>query len=203
MLDLEKIQKTVFENSLETCEYISGFTNTRSKIKVHCIKHDLFFETNYENVKRSNRKHYICPECQKEERQSSQILVKCAYCNKEFSKAPSKLEKSKSGLHFCCREHKDLAQKLNSGEQFSAIRPEHYGVIVSDYRKLALRNFSHKCAVCGWDEDKDVLEVHHKDSNRENNNIENLIILCPLCHKKLTTNKYFLTNNNEIKPKDQ
>ena len=43
-------------------------------------------------------------------------------------------------------------------------------------------------------EDKDVLEVHHIDSNHCNNDIDNLMILCPICHRKLTLHYYELDN---------
>lgn len=69
------------------------------------------------------------------------------------------------------------------------IRPEHYG-INNDYRTLALRNYPHQCAVCGWNQDVDVLQVHHIDQNRQNNDLNNLIILCPTCHQKLSIGKY-------------
>jgi hypothetical protein len=39
-----------------------------------------------------------------------------------------------------------------------------------------------ECARCGYDNSL-VLEVHHKDRDRENNSIENLEVLCANCHK--------------------
>ena len=39
---------------------------------------------------------------------------------------------------------------------------------------------------------KIVLEVHHIDENRNNNDISNLVILCPICHKYLTLHLYTL-----------
>jgi predicted HNH restriction endonuclease len=39
------------------------------------------------------------------------------------------------------------------------------------------------CEKCGED-DPDVLVVHHKDRNRNNNNPDNLAILCANCHMK-------------------
>ena len=80
------------------------------------------------------------------------------------------------------------------------MRPEHYGVneSSSSYRKLAFRNYSHKCAICGWDEDEDILQVHHIDENRLNANLNNLIILCPTCHQKLTIGKYKLVGREKI-----
>lgn len=203
----EQINQKVFENSLETCEYVSGYETVMSIIKVKCLVHNLEFETKYENVRRATRKHHICPICQQEDKnktyEKNRQEVECAYCNQKFMKAISKLEKSKSGLYFCCREHKDLAQRLESGQKFDEMRPDHYGKTESkNYREKSFRTYEHECAICGWDEDKDVLEVHHIDENRDNNDISNLIILCPICHRKLTTNKYVLVDRKYIQKKE-
>ena len=42
-----------------------------------------------------------------------------------------------------------------------------------------------KCELCGlsvWQNQKLSLELHHKDGDHYNNNLDNLIILCPNCH---------------------
>ena len=204
-LNIETIKQKVFVNSLNTCEYVSGYENTNSIIRVKCVKHNLEFETKYENVRRDNRAHHICPKCQEEDKLAKRletgIEVECAYCGKKFIKPNSKLDNSKSGLYFCCREHKDLAQSLKSGDKFAKMRPEHYGKILSrnsNYRDFAFREHGAKCAICGFDEDIDMLEVHHIDENRDNNTAENLIPLCPMCHRKLTTHKYKLINREKI-----
>jgi len=49
------------------------------------------------------------------------------------------------------------------------------------YRRKALKYYGAKCQMCG-DTREIVLDVHHKDKNRENCNIENLIVLCKNCH---------------------
>ena len=104
----------------------------------------------------------------------------CIYCKKEFYKCESKKKKSRSGLHFCCRKHKDLGQRLESG--LKAIHPPHYGDGKWTYRRKAFEEYEHKCNKCGWGDHIPVLEVHHKDRNRKNDNIDNLEILCPTCH---------------------
>ena len=199
-LSLDTVKNKVFQNSLETCEYIDGFENTSSTITVRCKIHDVIFATKYENVRRDNRPHHICPECQKEDKDnkysSQRAAFVCDYCGKEFTVALSKAEKSKSGLHFCCREHKDLAQRLDSGEKFDTLRPSHYGTGEHNYRDIAFREFPHKCVCCGWDEDERLLEVHHIDSNREHNTLDNLTILCPLCHRKITLGYYEYDKDN-------
>lgn len=189
----------VWKNSLETCEYLGGYENSTSTIRVRCIKHNYEFETKYENVRRDARAHFLCPYCQQEARDikfaEKRTLVKCAYCGKEFYKPNSKLENSKSGLYFCCREHKDLAQQIEFG--LEEMWPEHYNQLTS-YRNNAFRHYPNKCAICSWDEDKDILEVHHIDEDRSHNDLENLIILCPICHRKLTSHKYKLINREQI-----
>jgi hypothetical protein len=50
------------------------------------------------------------------------------------------------------------------------------------YRKLAFANYPQMCAHCGFGI-KDVLEVAHTDCNRSHNEVDNLVILCPTCHK--------------------
>lgn len=42
-----------------------------------------------------------------------------------------------------------------------------------------------KCEICGiseWYGKKLVLELHHIDGNHNNNNLDNLMLLCPNCH---------------------
>lgn len=52
----------------------------------------------------------------------------------------------------------------------------------SDYRKIAFDVYDPLCAHCGFGVPA-VLEVAHIDGNRTNNDITNLVILCPNCHK--------------------
>jgi hypothetical protein len=42
---------------------------------------------------------------------------------------------------------------------------------------------NNRCELCGWDTYPQVLEVHHKDRNHKNNDANNLIALCPICHR--------------------
>ncbi|MFQ5965938.1 MAG: HNH endonuclease [Candidatus Scalinduaceae bacterium] len=51
-----------------------------------------------------------------------------------------------------------------------------------NYRKLAFDSYDPLCAHCGFGVPS-VLEVAHVDSDRNNNEVDNLIILCPNCHK--------------------
>jgi hypothetical protein len=53
-----------------------------------------------------------------------------------------------------------------------------------DYRQLAFKDYPPVCAHCGFGV-VDVLEVCHIDCQRTNNDVRNLVILCPTCHKML------------------
>lgn len=179
---------------------IGEYKGKSQPIKLHCNIHHIDFIVSAECFMRGAKDvRGGCPQCVQDKRSanSTQVQLTCAYCQKTFTRSPSSLNKSKSGLYFCCREHKDLAQRLESGPAFVEIRPEHYG-INNDYRTLALRNYPHQCAVCGWNQDVDVLQVHHIDQNRQNNDLNNLIILCPTCHQKLSIGKYQLIDRKEI-----
>lgn len=103
----------------------------------------------------------------------------CAQCGQEFYRNASKQSISKSGLQFCSRICKDVAQRIGG---LAAIQPSHYGDNTSEYRVLALRELPNECARCGYDEHLAALIVHHKDTDRSNNSLENLEILCANCH---------------------
>jgi len=51
-------------------------------------------------------------------------------------------------------------------------------------RELALERDFHKCTVCGKTHHEIMLDVHHKDRIKSNNELENLVTLCHSCHTK-------------------
>lgn len=57
---------------------------------------------------------------------------------------------------------------------------------MTDPRKLALQYYPNACSAgCGIEEAR-VLQVHHIDENRRNNKVNNLMLLCPTCHERVT-----------------
>lgn len=102
----------------------------------------------------------------------------CAYCTTPFWASQRRQNLSKSGLLFCGRSCKNLAQRL---EGIPEMHPEHYGSGVS-YRKIGLRNCGQICSGCGFSSVPEILQVHHRDKNRKNYSLENLVVLCPNCH---------------------
>lgn len=53
-----------------------------------------------------------------------------------------------------------------------------YNISLEDYKSL-----TNKCFLCGFD--KFPCDLHHKDLNKKNNDINNFIGLCPNCHHGL------------------
>lgn len=151
-----------------------------------CLNCNTEFEALLREVKRGNGK-FCCRSCSskyaaRQRAEAKPLNCECAYCGKKFYRNPTKKRASKSGLYFCCREHKDLAQRLEAG--ITEIQPDHYGSESSrSYRKKAFRILPSRCNRCGYSEVPEVLQVHHIDRDRSNNQVENLEILCPTCHE--------------------
>ncbi|MCH8004275.1 MAG: HNH endonuclease [Nanoarchaeota archaeon] len=49
-------------------------------------------------------------------------------------------------------------------------------------KEIIFKKFNNKCSVCNKAEG---LHIHHKDKNPKNNRMDNLIVLCGVCHKKI------------------
>jgi 5-methylcytosine-specific restriction endonuclease McrA/transposase len=52
-------------------------------------------------------------------------------------------------------------------------------------RKHALKRDLYRCRMCNKNEEEATLHVHHRDLNKENNMLKNLMTLCEVCHGKL------------------
>ena len=123
----------------------------------------------------SPREHYCSQTCFYDSSGQDRIELECAHCKKLFTRAKSKLKNSKHKKYFCCRDHKDQAQKY-----MKEIQPDHYGT-GKEYRNKALSYYGSVCSICGFDNIL-AIEVHHKDRDRNNNSIDNLEVLCANCH---------------------
>ena len=93
------------------------------------------------------------------------IIKKCLYCNKEFRTSPSHNRK------FCSIFCKCEAMKKSKTGNFQSAR-----------KALKNRGLICKCFDCGYSSFPEILGVHHNDKNKNNNSLNNLIVLCPNCH---------------------
>ena len=94
--------------------------------------------------------------------------ITCPVCQVSFkpkSKTQTTCSRSCSNTHF------------RSGVNHYAYTPEK-----QNYRTLCFAHYPKKCIICG--EDK-IVAVHHYDENHDNNDINNLVPLCPTHHQYL------------------
>jgi len=121
---------------------------------------------------------YCSKKCQAEGQKKGK-WIECDYCGKRIYRTPRDFRKSKSKKFFCSVKCHCAWENENvrCGENAPNWIAGH-----NVYRRLlnrtGIKERCNRCANC----DKRVLVVHHKDSNRKNNKIENLEWLCRNCH---------------------
>jgi len=97
-------------------------------------------------------------------RRRKRIIKICPVCNESFETVDGSTHEKITCSHSC------------SNTYFRTKEDTKY-----NYREKALNHYGKKCSIC--DEDREhVLQVHHIDLNRDNNDIDNLKVLCANCH---------------------
>jgi len=102
---------------------------------------------------------------------------RCINCNLEVTKANSK-EK------FCsinCQHNYTLEENVKSGKASP-----------KSLKRFLVKHYGNKCWTCGieeWNKKTIIMEMEHIDGNSENNNLENLSLICPNCHSQTSTYK--------------
>ena len=116
------------------------------------------------------------------------VRVKCANCGEGKTINRSLFDASSSKLFFCDRSCKEEQQTVGG-----LLALPHYGD--GSYRKAAMDKYGAKCSACGITGNH-LLVVHHVDGDRENNSVNNLVVLChnhhANRHKKLLNGEYVL-----------
>lgn len=159
-------------------------------ISKNCLNCEIEFQAPKREIKRGFGK-FCSIKCSSQHQSKLAIAkgpkdpnVSCAYCFQKFYINNSKRERSKSGLYFCCRKHKDKAQRLGGIKE---IMPAHYGTTKRKdesrhYRRIAFSAKVQSCERCGYNSHPAAIIVHHIDRDRMNDDILNLEVLCANCH---------------------
>lgn len=94
-----------------------------------------------------------------------------------YEKVTVKLEKQKIAE----REHQFNLKHKAEKEYFGKEKTKRE-FMDNNFKESIFDKFNNECAICGA---KEGLHIHHKDENPSNNQINNLIVLCGVCHKKV------------------
>ncbi len=104
--------------------------------------------------------------------------IKCFNCGKRIYRSLGQLRRSKSGKFFCNKS----CQACWRNKYFVGEKHANWKSGISTYRNILERNGRKPfCALCKIN-DKRILTAHHKDRNRNNNKLSNLVWLCLNCH---------------------
>lgn len=131
---------------------------------------------------------FCSKQCEIEFRKSGSF-VKCAECGKDTYKARKHINKIRGDKFFCSRScSASFHNKLRTGPKSGAWKDGS-----ASYRQRALATYGKccqnpNCEICGAGIKipESMLDVHHVDGNRKNNDIENLVVLCVWCHAQKT-----------------
>lgn len=111
------------------------------------------------------------------------IELKCSFCEEPF-------EKIKGNYDFAVKNGQSVffhsalcASKWRSTHMLGTNHPKFKGEFKT-YRDRAIREYGHACTRCGYSL---IVDVHHIDGNHQNNELSNLDVLCPNCHREVTT----------------
>jgi predicted nucleic acid-binding Zn ribbon protein len=156
--------------------------------------------------------------------------VQCMVCKKDIYKRPIEISRNNGNVYcsvtcygLSCRKEvpciicgklilagankKTCSRKCSNinraGIKYKQNRP--HDKVISQ-RQLKLRLIDDRgtiCERCGYNK-VEILQVHHKNRNRNNNNLENLELICPNCHyEEHLLEKSWLTKYNYERAKEE
>jgi len=126
------------------------------------------------------------------------ITVVCQECGKEYHPRYSSMGK------YCSRECSAKARTKNVYIDYINNQDKYYGRSNMSWLKpFILKKQNCKCAICGmenkWQDKKLVFILDHIDGHANNNNIDNLRLVCPNCDSQLETYKSRNKRSDRIK----
>jgi hypothetical protein len=111
--------------------------------------------------------------------QKTGTKFKCHVCSKEVYRNVATQTRSESQKYFCSKSCQTV---WRNRDVYTREKHANWKSGESSYRAFMRRTSKNKlCAKCNT-VDTRVLAVHHKDRNRQNNDVSNLIWLCHNCH---------------------
>lgn len=130
----------------------------------------------------------------------------CVVCNKPIYRRPVEIKRGKvfcSSICYGISQRKEIpclvcgklmltglnkktcsrscANKHRAGIKYKIGRPRDKARTFRTIKLRLLEERGSRCARCAYNK-YEILQVHHKDRNRNNNKLDNLELICPNCH---------------------
>lgn len=92
---------------------------------------------------------------------------------------------------YCSHKCRNIRKRrgINGGMDSNTQKRKYIEYLATSGKLLA-------CEVCTFSNPREILQVHHKDKNRANGDLSNLILLCPNCH---CTTHHHMRKNKRVK----
>lgn len=172
--EFEKIIKTSNSKS-EICKKL-GLSNGGSTFKtINKLATEFMIDmSEFKTVKNVIRKYEL-------------INKQCPICENEFETQKGHKNEKITCSYSCANTYFRSGEKHPNFKEFDkyddeSLRSSNFS---KKYRKICFKYHKHKCCVC--DENK-ILDVHHFDENKRNNEPSNLIPICATHHNYLHSN---------------
>jgi len=163
-------QKPVVDRNIQLDYYLY-------MVRVNCQNCDKEFYVKPNRILRGWGK-YCSKTCQHIGAKNGKTLA-CLICGKEVYRSLKDQGRSKSNKFFCSKSCQTI---WRNSEIFIGKKHANWKTGEYSYRDALKRApVLPYCLKCNTNDTR-VLAVHHKDRNRSNNNISNLIWLCHNCH---------------------
>lgn len=145
------------------CSRICKDLNASIKINAVC----LVCNTPFEHVSaRCNTAKYCSNQCRYQaHKDKGRTEYECQHCHEKF-KAPLSTKRK-----YCSKACVNKSSYTTFKPKYTTVR-----------KAMITRGLITHCNRCNYNQELLILGIHHKDRNRDNNDLSNLEILCPNCH---------------------
>lgn len=109
----------------------------------------------------------------------------CFSCKKEVEDSPSRIGARRKFCSIECKNTNKMSDKERRAKQKILVIRKRGTSTSRSLRKYIFSIKPKSCEKCGYDEYDFCLDLHHIDKNPNNNLIENISVLCCICHRKL------------------
>ena len=163
----------------------------RTHVVVKCDCCETLFPKIKKNIGRYAN-HYCSKRCTHKGAENK-VTIQCDNCGKDFQRKPSQIKKLSN---YCSSECKNFAQSHGGDRQLRC--GSDYGP--ASHRRLALAKHGEKCEICQYDDIANLLDSHHIDHDRTNFDVDNLMVLCVMCHAAETRKIIRINTDRSVEP---